>query len=233
MVEGVSTVKKWHRDLAKRIGRHLEVAIGLDQFPENGDWANAAPGTTLEFGVLPERQELLEYADRRRGGRWPVVAYRATDSPEPCAWLGWRDAWVANADGTFAFRTAGWTVFWGRPGALEKVQLFRAEWDIACGYQAEVAQPHWHLDRDLVLLIQSSARGTDLSGDGEPFTADEGMQELDVSGPHLGMAGWQNRGQYPKCWQAALEAGQLGEWSVKTLELVLRELELVRASRVE
>ncbi len=236
-------VDGFHERLARRAQRHVSLPLRIEQHPPGGNWRNAGRDRPVAFCAIAE--DWLEFAERARGVRWPVCPLHPTASTEPRAWLGWRDSWHSKGNRAFAFDGACWTLFWGRPYVGEKAQLLRAEWDGSTENATRFAQPHWHFDREHVAPIQAPAGVAPRTGSAlveleelpthptNAGTADEVMQQLDLSGIHLGMAGWNNDTRHPACWQPSLGVDELLDWATRTLELIVHELPRMPKSPVE
>jgi hypothetical protein len=94
---------------------------------------------------------------RERGGDVPVVPLLVTQNRTIRYWISIHQSWSEPEDRrreTFLYHTTGMTVFFGKEGAKEKIQLFRAEWpglrkrhDGLVEFEAPGAgHPHWQFD---------------------------------------------------------------------------------------
>ncbi len=65
---------------------------------------------------------------------------------------------------------------------------------------------------------------------GEPV----GLQELDLSGMHLGMGGWENHDAHPRCWQMEVSEDwqALVRWAERTLQSAREQFQAVRATEI-
>lgn len=108
-------------------------------------------------GDLLCKRYIGEKAIRERGADVPVVPLLAIHHEPVKYWLSLHQSWSEPADPRskkFVYHTTGVTVFFGKEGVREKVQLFRAEWpglrprvggDIE--FEAPGAgHPHWQFD---------------------------------------------------------------------------------------
>jgi len=234
------------------LGRSIRKTIGIEMTvePTGDNWKKAASGTVVHFDMLCV--EHWAAAQRKRGGRCLVFPLNPgrTDVDDR-AWANWHEEWLCEGRGVFDLIGAGWTFFWGVEGRLGQDQeVLRAEWDQVRHRGQSAAQPHWHLDTGVMtaytrprrLSISSPGGRTDLedlTSDQPPVPLEEigprdGIQELDLSGMHLGMGGWQNDKDHPRCWQlqVADDCSGLVEWAERTLRSAIDQFPELRVRGV-
>lgn len=236
-----ANVERYHSKLLSKLNE--ETGLNLVLANRDSRWRNASKNTRFVFDVLSAVYS--SPAKRRRGGT--CLAFPLDINPdllEEQLWASWHEDWKCSARSEFDLVGAGWTFFWGVDGRLnETQQILRAEWDQPLYRGVNVAQPHWHIDTDLMVGYVSppcSQTGLDRPGleelpQGTPgtlieITAPEGIQEISISGMHLGMAGWGHHDHHPKCWQM-LSAALLDElvvWSCRTLRITQQEFARLR-----
>jgi len=204
-------------------------------------WETASAGATVEFATFPSDASVPHLAAARSTGTtcfaFPLCADREGEA-QP--WVSWYEAWEGRSAGHLRLGTASLSLFWGRPRSVA-TQLLRAEWHDPGGPGARAPQPHWHLDeRQLVSVYGPPGSVADRSLaaapapvplEALPSQSDSGqveteadLQDLDLSGVHLGMAGWSHDDLYAKCWQHPLDTSEsLLRWARRVIEHTLCE----------
>jgi hypothetical protein len=186
-------------------------------------WKRVVKGTKISFEMVCH--EHTTAAERKRGGRCRVFPIDPSkQSLEDRAWAGWHEEWHCVQHNDFDLIGAGWTFFWGIDGRLRREQeILRAEWDQVPETEDQkrycrggvAAQPHWHLDTAImagysrpaprVARVAETVELEEIISDAGPALVEIGqpigIQELDISGMHLGMGGWRNHDKHPRCWQ--------------------------------
>lgn len=235
----VGELERFHRDLERRLSNltrlHFTVKSGLQ------NWKGVVKGSTASFDMVC--RECLAFAERKRGGRCGVFPLSQDPSAlEDRVWAGWHEDWHCEGRGVFDLIGVGWTFFWGVDGRLRREQeVLRAEWDEVRATDNQThrragfaAQPHWHLDTGMMsgysrpVSRQAPAEEMkeleELSSGAQSALEEIGRSteicELDLSGMHLGMGGWQNQGAHPDCWQARVceDWASLVLWAERTLQ---------------
>jgi hypothetical protein len=207
----------------------LKVHLGPNEIrPLRGDenWMRSHTKSHIQFALFgPENV----FSDRRIGGRCPVVALISeqpswTDSNKP--WVAWLEEWESAGNGTFRIVSASMTFFIGRANRNDKLQLLRAEWDLPDYRGLKAAQPHWHVDspsqpspEDIGLESELETHALiDLDAMGnEPESNTRTESTPDISGFHLGMAGWHHGPRCPECWQLPITADAVTNWAIQTI----------------
>ena len=212
-------------------------------------WEHVAVARNVAFDVVLAPYAV--YAERKRGGRCPVFPLRcAPANSDDDAWAGWYETWVCQKRQHFDLIGAGWTFFWGMEHRLGRdQQVIRAEWDQAEHRGRLVAQPHWHVDTDIMVgystrhpsvpsvpregaVLQELPAGLERQALEE--ISPNGVQELDLSAIHLGMGGWLNDVGHPTCWQRHVRGAcvELLDWSERTLLLAIDQFREVRVRAI-
>ena len=239
----IGDIKTLHETLEKRLRNLTRMQFSIRS--HDPDWEQAVKRSTTTFGISFDMfcRGHTEFGQRKRGGRCPVFPLGQDPlSFEDQAWAGWHEEWYCNGRNVLDLIAVGWTFFWGIGGRLGREQeVLRAEWDqlpdaIDQSHRRGgfAAQPHWHLDTDVMPGYSrpvSSQSRVDDSGVLEelPFDVESaleeigdsiGIQQLDLSGMHLGMGGWENHEDHPRCWQKQVSEdwGELALWAERTLE---------------
>jgi len=167
--------------LHSRLESRIKAILGQDAQLRHGagapNWAEARPDTRIQFSLTYRDQIRAERALRERGGAscrrvdvFPLAGSaagtRATALDAERVWVSWFEEWrTAQRDG-LSLSTAGWTVFLGQRGVLDKTQILRADWDqLCCGVGDETAgQPHWHVDHEGLLRLGRRDSGLGIAG---------------------------------------------------------------------
>jgi hypothetical protein len=182
-------------------------------------------------------------ADRKIGGQCPVFPIGGDPVLlEDQVWAGWHEEWYRDEHGVFDLVGVGWTFFWGVSGRLGcEQQVLRAEWDQVPDTQDQkhrrgkiAAQPHWHLDTGIMVgysepvlrtepmieLTELEEFAAEAHSDLEEIGGRSGIQDLDFSGMHLGMGGWENHDKHPRCWQVSVceDWSAVILWAERTLQ---------------
>jgi len=246
-------IEELHRALAHRIADLTAMNVAMRGPAE--DWTRVVRGSSVSFEMTSA--DYTTVAERKRGGRCLVFPLNRHELSEDQPWAGWYEEWYCLGRGDFDLIGLGWTFFWGVDGRLGREQeIFRAEWDQIRERDDQrhrrgvlAAQPHWHLDTAImagysrpVIREPPAIRSTELEevpSDAGPALVEvaspAGIQELDVSGMHLGMGGWRNHDGHPRCWQV-----QFGErwsevivgWAERTLQSARDQFSEVRVAQV-
>jgi hypothetical protein len=119
--------------------------------------------------------------------------------------------------------------------------LLRAEWAPPPDYRGDAAQPHWHFDRPFESWVYPTGIQAEDAADATEAPEEEnaepgdpaGLQELELSGIHLGMAGWHHGGEGHQCWQCAPKnMPELQRWALRTIAYMRSQTPHVQASEV-
>jgi hypothetical protein len=247
-------IERFHYSLSDCI-RELTAMRAAVQSSQEG-WRRVQKGGRVVFDLLDPNH--TAFAERRRGGRCPVFSVERNSEPlEDQAWAAWHEEWYCAQRNDFDLIGVGWTFFWGIEGRLGPDQeILRAEWDQVPETESQshrrggnAAQPHWHLDTGLMVGYTrpiSPAIRTAASGELEEVAPDvgsalieigrpTGIQELSLSGMHLGMGGWRNHGDHPRCWQMPIDhdwRGPIVLWAEQTLRLARDQFRCARVTDI-
>jgi hypothetical protein len=211
-----SEISKHHGMLRDEFARHLSDVSGIrDAYDSSGRWPGCRVGEEISFYLWGKGRNPPARGRRRRGGATcPILCAKSKHHKwdDAFAWVAWREVWCKYAPDAFVLNDASFTFFWGKypyPDPLDKM-LLRAEWnqlrpgDDGVRAEPNSGHPHWQVDQP------------SLDGAG------------DVSGIHLGMAGWEcSRGQgFPNCWQRLVgnELNTLELWASTTLEYTIYQI---------
>ena len=217
-------IKSIHRKLTTKLGRKFKIFLSLEP-PKIVAWKKVSKGTVISFNIFSKDDfQPTDFAIRKRGGRCPVFPVKPFDEFGKGLWAGWQEEWVCQGGDHFDLKGAGWTFFWDIMGKDEKIQILRAEWDQINFQGGHAPQPHWHVDTEFMIpfqktksnhtyLIEGSSELEEISISVEHSTLEElqppfHLQDVYISGMHLGMGGWQNQSSHPACWQRSVN----GQW---------------------
>jgi hypothetical protein len=242
-------VDSLHTNIATIARAAAEIPLRITSPNHPKGWSGVATGTEINFEldvVKTDEEEpdpegtAFDRIERDLGGR--VFVFRLLKQPpeDPTLWAGWYEQWVAAGDGKFNLVGLSWTFYWGvlyRP----RKAILRAEWDSLQYRSKRAAQPHWHIDPDLLVdsyhLIPAEASATQAEGDLIELPAEDiglveiteptGMQELSMKGMHLAMGGWDHAKTHPGCWRYALPAtwNEITKWAERTLTYAKEQFE--------
>lgn len=237
-----------HRNLCGRISQSLGYDVTISAGP---NWKRAAPGAAVVFELSSLGQSVCtDSAERVRGQFCPAIPVFRDLQFDPTAWTSWHEEWRPGVPGQFGLVSAAWTFYWGTY-VREKTQLFRAEWDTLERPRGQAAQPHWHIDRKLIAIVQprsvaydrvaigrgeleeldttANAPALEEIAQGPASQTDEALQELDLAHLHLGMAGWGYSATGLDCWRRPLSsAADIVDWADNALSLSMGELARLR-----
>lgn len=222
---------QFHVAVEKAFSDAFALNLKIKPFDEKFDWKPALPTAKVFFAAKPASANLIvEYRNEGRGGQKVLFNFTAPDANIPL-WVSWSEEWIKSGDVSSRRKTQpmldliGVSLgFFAGNANKEKIQILRAEWDNPKARGNEAAQPHWHVDPNLIdwnqdLLVQSSDSGglEELTVPGETLVSiDPGSWSLQRL--HLGMAGWKHQQESPQCWQHKLELGTLSDWLKRVLK---------------
>lgn len=242
----VKQIEQFHRRVEGCLGRHtgqkitLQSSQGIHGVAHNKEaWKTAGPNKRIIFDMIVEGDFVFVATGRsndssvavRLKGSAPVGKYQS--------WITWSDTWVKRTPELFDF--IGLSIgFYSGPASSDRDvrwKIVRAEWDDPRSRGEESAQPHWHVDPD-VLDRKKSLRA--LTGDFAstpardaadgpieslatanpmlpltpilpPLDAESAEATLSMKHLHLGMSGWfYGRDKMPgSCWQHPLTDAKL------------------------
>jgi len=233
-------IETFHQFLANGLSNLTGLRLHVRSHKKN--WKTVVRGFPVSFDMVCDDFSVI--ADRKIGGRCPVFpADRDRDWLKDQVWAGWHEEWYCERHKVFNLVGVGWTFFWGIAGRLGcEQQILRAEWDQVPNMPNQkhrrskiAAQPHWHLDTDIMVGYSAPVSRTDSIvqftelEERSPETHSEleeiggtlSIQLLDFSGMHLGMGGWKNHREHPRCWQVPIPQ----DWSVIILLWAERTLQ--------
>ncbi len=240
-------IKYLHRRITKRIRNILGHRIQIIPAGKLTNWERAASHTIIRFYiVVTDDIGKQDFVLRDRGGRCPVFMVKQFTDQNRGVWAGWNEEWVSESGGEFGLIAASWTFFWGIEGQEQKAQILRAEWDQIERRGGIAPQPHWHVDSELTIPLLIN-RITTYDIDETPVELEElpvqsdqngleeivtigGLQDIDISGMHLGMSGWQNAKEHPACWQSQIgnEWNELVIWAERVLYSIIEQFGRLR-----
>jgi hypothetical protein len=234
-----TTIKSLHTNIAKAIGEVTGAILQVVCPSHQKGWEKLQEGANVKFELSTVENNaskiLCDYIDRDLGGR--SFAFRLIEQPEeePTLWAGWYEEWKATEGQKFNLVGLSWTFYWGvylRPRPI----ILRAEWDSLKYRNQRAAQPHWHINSALLIdsyhpivrpsvLAVAPQEGDDLEELPEEIEeeleeiAPTGIQELSLTGMHLGMGGWEHSPDHPDCWRNELPTtwSDVTNWVKKTL----------------
>jgi hypothetical protein len=231
---------QFHVAVEKAFSDAFAISLQIDSSNEGFDWQSALPTSKVFFAAKPTRKSLIvESRNEERGGQKFLFGFSEPGAIVPL-WVSWSEEWIKTKVASRGRQPIpmldliGVSVgFYAGYANKEKTQILRAEWDNPKARGNEAAQPHWHIDPNLIDLpswsreqpIQrATANGLEelSAAEGTLVTLDPGFWSLQRL--HLGMAGWKHRNDSPECWQHKLELDIIAEWLGRVLVYCKTEL---------
>lgn len=226
-------IGQFHNQLIEAFSTCLQLELQIKQVDEQLNWKAALPGTSVLYTAKSASQKtIVDFHDRQQ-------IFRFSDHHQMAPlWVYWGEKWKKSqiaqsrnmAKATLDLVGVKLCFHVGNFGQ-QKTQILRAEWDNPKLQGNEVAQPHWHIDPNLMDL---PSKGRDY-----PVPVSGGLVELSalqeglaVSAPnslslrrlHLGMGGWRHQEAHPQCWQHKLDLDTIAEWLKRVLVYCKNEL---------
>lgn len=194
---------QFHAAVAAAFDAGLKLKLGVRQADETLDWKGALVATKVFFAAKPVTNDTrVEFLDDR------MIAFSISDPGASIPlWVSWREEWVKALAGRQRGRAeptldlVGVSIcFFAGNAAKKKTQILRAEWDNPKHRGNDAAQPHWHIDPNLIDLPSWKAETpVQVAGGLEELTTQEGLLVAlepgfwELQRLHLGMAGWKHR----------------------------------------
>jgi len=234
-----STIEKFHTLLGTKLSEVFNFDVTIEECGrrELSDWKRSRNPVSFILRVRDDPKRMRDVG--RPGTRRDLVLQLEPDpndqrSHRPLGWwIGWSEQWhprtATQRQNQFAFHSAGWRLYCTGKNNNDTL-LVRAEWDRPNAVGA--AQPHWHFHHrqrmDVTGLLQGGNVSTDVQDD-SPLTASPD-KDVDTTRIHLGMGGWCNDSQHPKCWQFPLGDVQktVSGWAIATLKYMQSQVCHVR-----
>lgn len=227
-------LEQFHCAVASGFREVLNLKVLVRQVDETLDRKGALVGTRVFFAAKPAAGETMVDLLRDRSF---AFGFSAPGALVPL-WVSWGEQWV-KASAVIGPRRAepmldlvGVSIcFYAGNAARQKTQILRAEWDNPLQRGNNAAQPHWHIDPNLIDLPSWKSE--------QPPQAPQGLEELPSSGTpliplepgfwglqrlHLGMGGWKHHADNPQCWQHKLELNTIAAWLNRVLLYCSNEL---------
>lgn len=231
---------QFHVAVEKAFSDAFAISLQINSTVEGFDWKSALPTSKVYFAAKPTRKSLIvESRNEDRGGQRFLFGFSEPDAVVPL-WVSWSEEWVKTSASSTRRRTSpmldliGVSIgFYAGNANKEKTQILRSEWDNPKARGNEAAQPHWHIDPNIIDLPSWSREQpvskTNADGLEELSVAEGTLVPLDpgfwsLQRLHLGMAGWKHRPENPQCWQHKLELETIAEWLGRVLAYCKNEL---------
>ena len=198
--------------------------------PVPAKWYKVCDGCEVEFELLPVDTVKSEVARRirREDGqihRVYVFPLSTPSSSRLCTfWVSWHETWLKQDSTNYVLLNAGWTLFKGLPGNLDKAQVLRVDWDqLPHKGSPNAGHPHWHFDHELFIPAESDTPCLVEVSTDDAFAMAGGAS---VGFVHLAMGAWNKDMVHPECWQRTYEndCQQLHDWCVKTLRYLKEQV---------
>jgi hypothetical protein len=232
---GRGNITAYHNRLAADVRRRLGARVTF--YPlDDTRWYKARDGSAVDFDLVPVDPLTSEVALRMRredGSTRRVSVFPLTSNSSWCLgtfWGSWHETWRKQGIQTFILLNAGWTVFEGLPGTIDKTQVLRVEWDqLPHKGSRQAGQPHWHFDHEVFL-----SWGREKTEVAPGLVEVNGEQDASVSkitsigSIHLAMGAWNKERDHPECWQRTYEndCEELRDWSAKTLMYMKEQVDV-------
>lgn len=235
-------IEQFHRRVEECLNRHTgqKITLRFNQTLEGTShhkeaWKTASLKDNVVFNMVTEGDYVLVATGKSTHSSVAVRLKSSAPVGKYQSWITWSDTWVKQTPELF--KLIGFSLgFYSGPASSNRDvrwKIVRAEWDDPQSRGGESAQPHWHIDPDV--LDQSKnlrAFGEDTASVFTEDTADPPVESLavpDVMLPttslpqpsdtdlmdanvsmkhmHLGMGGWlHKRDKMPgSCWQYPLD----------------------------
>lgn len=236
-------VKQFHAAVEQAFSTVFSVGLKVGVSEEGFDWLAAIPGAAVYFQGKPSRENQdFEFYNSQLGGN--RILFRLNEITALPLWVSWSEEWKKASVGSRrkhepALNLVGVSVgFYTGVPRRDKTLLIRAEWDNPNQRGNEAAQPHWHIDPNLIDLpswnSEFSVGNTPAAGALEELSVEEGASTIalgfhSLQRLHLGMAGWMHENDNPRCWQHRLELGTVADWVKAVLRYSKTELPRVRS----
>jgi hypothetical protein len=225
-----SKLSNFHGSIEAAFRSCLDLHLRIVPKNEHFDWEAALPGTIVFFEAKPSSSliEAQHLADR-------TIVFLFAELPNGVPlYVAWGEQWVKNPtrgtdrEPSLALVGVSAQFYIGSTPRI-KTQLIRAEWDNPMRRGNDAAQPHWHIDPnviDIPFWAPSHSTGSEQLEE-LPATSNE-----DMGGPsfwaaqrlHLGMGGWLHFSDNPRCWQHAIEPASITIWLERVLTYCKVEL---------
>lgn len=229
---GFGAINAYHNKVAEAIGQVLRVRVKILETPGQGTWKNCREGTEISFNLEWFDIVRSETARRIRGGRPTVPVFPLNNDLRESSgfWVSWHETWKKHSATDFALLTAGWTLFKGEAGIIEKDQILRVDWDqLKHRRSPQAGHPHWHFDHEIfsqVNELREEDEFIDLENAMATLDSEPGSNSMGFI--HLAMGAWDSKKNNPECWQRTYEdqCKNLKDWCIKTLEYLQGQINL-------
>ncbi len=230
---GSGEIGPYHNGVAREVRTVIDAHVKFYPDPQ-AEWCNVCDGCEVEFELVPADPVEAEVAKRMRRKDGPihrVYVFRLStaSSFRPCTfWVSWHETWLKEDSTNYVLLNAGWTLFEGLPGNLDKAQVLRADWDqLEHRGSKRAGHPHWHFDHELFIRgepdkVEVAPGLVEVSTD-DAFAMARGAS---VGFVHLAMGAWNKNMDHPECWQRTYEndCQQLRDWCTKTLRYLKEQV---------
>jgi hypothetical protein len=229
-------IEKFHSQLIEAFSTCLQLELQIEQVDKQLNWKAALPGISVLYTAKSaSRKTIVNFQDGQQ-----MFSFSEPDRMAPL-WVYWGEKWK-KTQVVQSRKTAAATLdlvgvklcFHVGNFGQKKTQILRAEWDnpkLQGNEVAQVAQPHWHIDPNLMDIPSNGCDNpVPVSGglvelpatqEGLAFSA---PNSLSLQRLHLGMAGWRNQETHPQCWQHKLDLDAIAEWLKRVLVYCKSEL---------
>jgi len=229
-----SELEAFHKAVCSVLQKTLSHQVEMK--PTINGWKSlmASTDARVSFQMYPKRSEFHETAENDLGHRCPVLPFPNISKVFP-TWIFCWDEWIKSDVDQYDLIAFSICFFGG--GGQKKTQLLRAEWANPARQGSLAAQPHWHIDPNLLDLDFWNGKPSEVA---KIETTNMPLQELPIPGGnlvtpafwslqklHLGMGGWHHGVNSPTCWQHPLDfsdRNELLKWLSKTLVYVSSEI---------
>jgi hypothetical protein len=219
-------IDRFHNLVGESFLTSLQLKLQVKQVAELFNWKAALPGMTVFYTAKPLiKATPVEYYDTQ-----PLFTFSEPDIKIPL-WVSWGEEWIKSQ----AVRSRSATnatldlvgvslCFHVGNSRQQKTQILRAEWDNPNRRGRDAAQPHWHIDPNIIDLPSWGFEQSNQVKEGlqelsglENERVSPGLNFWSLHRLHLGMAGWTHRQDHPKCWQHKLDLDIIAEWLRRVL----------------
>ncbi len=221
-------IEPYHNGVACEVRTVIDTHVTFHT-PDQGEWYKVREGCEVKFELVPVDTVKSEVARRmrRRVCVFPLCTH--SSSCVGTFWVSWYEAWLKQNSSNYVLLNAGWTLFEGLRGNLDKAQVLRVDWDqLPHKGSKRAGHPHWHFDHDLFISAEPDKVEV-APGLVEVSTDDAFAMErwTSVGFIHLAMGAWNEDMDHPECWQRTYknDCQQLRHWCVKTLRYLKEQVD--------
>ena len=220
---GRGEIEPYHNGVARDIRTVINTRVKF-YTTNKVEWYKVRDGCEVEFELCPINTVKSEVARRMNRRVFVFPLSTPTSFRLPTFWVSWHETWLKKDSTNYILLNAGWTLFEGLLGNLDKTQVLRVDWDqLPHKGSKNAGHPHWHFDHELFIPVEPDTPGLVEVSTDDLFAMARGAS---VGCVHLAMGAWNKDMDHPKCWQRNYEndCQQLRDWCIKTLRYLKEQI---------